>query len=590
MVRKRVQNHWSVLDQVPEACEIIDFDWHCLYVNDAAASYYHQPKEELLGRTKMQICPGIEETQLFAELQHCLRKRTPRSIETEFTFPGGESKKWLQFNIQPIPDGIFITFLDCTGRKRTEDELRGTIESNMDLANSLPLFAFEANHQGRIMYASPNLPGMLGYTQDDFSAGINVSQITLPENLQMARDRFKRIWRGEKPGPIEYHLLRKDGYTLPVLILSTRIVQRDFGPGVRAVLIDLSERRQMESAIKESERRYREVFDCASDAIFMRDLQGNIIEANESASALTGYSVDELMGMNASQFLTAPSFSVIMERQRRLIDGRITSQRYEVEVVKKDGTILTIEVVSRLMTENGQPASMLLIARDITEQKRLRRNMQSYISEITKAQEDERRRIARELHDETTQSLATLTFDIEALTRSQNDWSDEAVRICEQLRTRIDRIIDGVRRFSHELRPDVLDHLGLLVALESLVGELNKETRIEAVVEVVGTERRLLPDMELVLFRVAQEALHNVRKHAAATRAVVRIEFEAKKVSLRITDNGKGFEVPEILGDFAGKGKLGLIGMRERAWLFGGRFSVKSEVGKGTTVTVDVSG
>ncbi len=139
------------------------------------------------------------------------------------------------------------------------------------------------------------------------------------------------------------------------------------------------------------------------------------------------------------------------------------------------------------------------------------------------------------------------------------------------------------------MRPGGLDQVGLIPALELLTDELNKEGKVNAHIEVIGPEQRLSPEAELVLFRIAQEALRNVRRHSQATEAVVRVEFALKKVKLDVTDNGSGFELPEVLGDFAGRGKLGLIGMHERARLLGGSFSVKSQPGRGTTVAVEMA-
>jgi signal transduction histidine kinase len=228
------------------------------------------------------------------------------------------------------------------------------------------------------------------------------------------------------------------------------------------------------------------------------------------------------------------------------------------------------------------------MVRDVTEQKRLRENMQFYISQITRAQEEERKRIARELHDETAQDLATLSLDIEAINKSRDQLSDEAIRHLEQLRGRVDSALEGVHRFSHALRPPLLDEVGLVPALESLVDRLNERGEINTCFVVGGTRERLSSEAELVLLRIAQESLHNVRRHSQATEAVVSVEFGPQKVRLEVTDNGKGFELPGMLSDFASMGKLGLLGMQERARLLGGSLAVESQVGKGTKVVVEV--
>ena len=348
-------------------------------------------------------------------------------------------------------------------------------------------------------------------------------------------------------------------------------------------------RRRAEKALGESETRYRNLFNTASDAIFVRDLEGNIVEVNQAASALTGYTVAELAEMNIADLLTRKSFEIVMERQRMQMVDEITSQPYELELIKKDGSRAVIESLARVITDDGQPVAVQAMVRDVTQQKRWRENMLFYISEITRAQEEERKRIARELHDETAQELATLLLDIDAVSKTRDYLSEEMKQLLERLRGRTDSILDGVRRFSYELRPGMLDDLGLIPALETLVEELNREGSINARIEVLGSEQRLSSETELVLFRIVQEALRNIRRHSQATKAVVRVDFAGSEVMISVADNGSGFELPEILGDFAAGGKLGLLGMYERARLLGGSFLVESQMGHGTKVTVTVA-
>jgi len=380
-----------------------------------------------------------------------------------------------------------------------------------------------------------------------------------------------------------------DFITEPEEISLFEQVAGDIALGLRNIESE-EERKQAEKALKESESRYRDLFERASDGIFVRDLEGNIIEVNRAAAEITGYSASELTGMNISQLLSNESFKLAMERQQALLKGGDDTQRYELELVRKDGARRIIESATRLFSQDGQIVSVQAMVRDVTEQKRLRENLQFYISQITKSQEEERRRIACELHDETAQSLAALSFDVNAISRDKTRLSGESIQHLEQLQDKIDRLIEGIRRFSHELRPPVLDQVGLIPALELLTEEPNRGDRVNTIVKVIGSERRLSPEAEMVLFRIAQESLRNVRKHSQATEAVVRVEFTPHKVKLSITDNGQGFELPELLGDFASRGKLGLLGMHERARLVGSSLSVKSQVGKGTTVALEVEG
>jgi signal transduction histidine kinase/prepilin signal peptidase PulO-like enzyme (type II secretory pathway) len=221
------------------------------------------------------------------------------------------------------------------------------------------------------------------------------------------------------------------------------------------------------------------------------------------------------------------------------------------------------------------------------ENARLYENMRFYVRQITRAQEDERKRIARELHDDTAQALIDLSRRLDNLAISREQLSETVIWRLEEFQELIDSILQGVRRFSRDLRPSVLDDLGLLPALEWLTANLTDEDGIETELKVYGDRRRLPPEAELALFRIVQEALSNVRRHSQASRVVTVVEFGEGRVRITVKDNGQGGELPGATSDLASTGKLGLIGMHERARLLDGTLTVRSEPGKGTTVTVD---
>jgi signal transduction histidine kinase len=230
------------------------------------------------------------------------------------------------------------------------------------------------------------------------------------------------------------------------------------------------------------------------------------------------------------------------------------------------------------------------IARDAATEKQMRENLGYYLQQATRAQEEERRRIARELHDETAQDLIALSRQLDMLITNTHRSPSVDISLLEELRQQTDRTLDGVRRFSQDLRPSILDDLGLLPALEWLTSELSESFGIDIEMEVVGSVRRFTPEVELLLFRIAQEALRNVWKHSEASKAWITLEFNKNKTVLTVKDNGKGFKPPESVGDLAATGKLGLVGMQERARLVGGSLTVQSKSNKGTTISVVVPG
>jgi signal transduction histidine kinase len=219
---------------------------------------------------------------------------------------------------------------------------------------------------------------------------------------------------------------------------------------------------------------------------------------------------------------------------------------------------------------------------------RLYESMRFYARQITRAQEDERKRIARELHDETIQMLIAISRRLEALATLPELSSGATLQQLSGLQELVGDTLKELRRFVQDLRPSTLDHLGLMVALVSMANDLGEKDGIGTEVKVRGEVRRLTPEQELGLFRILQEALSNIRRHSGATQVDVEVTFSADRVQVRIRDNGCGFEAPKRVDGLVSVGKLGLVGMYERARLLGGTLLVQSEVGKGATIIVDV--
>ncbi|MDI6858424.1 MAG: PAS domain S-box protein [Dehalococcoidia bacterium] len=344
--------------------------------------------------------------------------------------------------------------------------------------------------------------------------------------------------------------------------------------------------RETADALRSSEKAYRELFENAHDAIIIQDLEGNIVMTNAAGIRLGAYTEDELTAKNVREFLTPEGMKVAREVKRRLLRGEVIDKAYDQQFIRKDGSLAYVKLTTSLITDGERPRGFQHIARDVTEEKRLEENLRFYLQEATRAQEEERKRIARELHDDTAQELVALSRELDRLASIEK--SPRALRKVEEIQDRIDEILDGVRRFSQDLRPSVLDDLGLLPALQWLTADMQKRSGISVDMKVTGKERRLLPEVELLAFRIAQEALRNVWKHSEATHAHLLVEFRRSSVRISVSDDGKGFSIPERTGDLAKQGKLGLAGMEERARLLGGRLELKSRPGEGAVVTVEM--
>jgi signal transduction histidine kinase len=215
--------------------------------------------------------------------------------------------------------------------------------------------------------------------------------------------------------------------------------------------------------------------------------------------------------------------------------------------------------------------------------RKYRAGVRQYVADITRSQEDERRRIARELHDDTVQSLIAIGQRIELIKEMLDDPAEARTRLSE-LRTMVTGAIASVRQFSRDLRPLTLEDLGLVAAMQYLVNQLSQSEGVEVKLDVEGEPDGLSPDMEVAIYRILQEALNNIRRHAQATEVNVTAEFTPEEIYLTVEDNGRGFVVPESITDFASAGSFGMMGLQERAQLFGGDVTLESQPYEGTTV------
>ncbi len=212
--------------------------------------------------------------------------------------------------------------------------------------------------------------------------------------------------------------------------------------------------------------------------------------------------------------------------------------------------------------------------------------LRDYIGAITSAQEEERMRLARELHDDTIQAVIALKQRVQLAHKSVKTQSGH--QALKELETLAEATVENLRRLTRALRPIYLEDLGLVTALQMLARETSQANHLDVDFQLSGQERRLSGGVELALYRIAQEALNNIVHHAKASQAVLHIAFD-KEIKLEVTDNGTGFNVPKSPTDFAPSGHFGLLGMRERADLIGGRLEVQSEAGKGTRLSVRLS-
>jgi PAS domain S-box-containing protein len=356
-----------------------------------------------------------------------------------------------------------------------------------------------------------------------------------------------------------------------VVVLATIVATR-----VDREIVARHRAEEKETLLYLSELKYHSIFDNAGQAIIVFDRQGIICEANEAAASLflgaehelKGKQVEDVVGMAGVASMGLPS------TRERWLGGEFPLNRPTGD--------LWLEPMCTRLSETDEGLVVALF-RDITS----RRGLQSYAREIVRAQEGERQRIARDLHDISLQSIVLLCRRLDAVEEAGDGVVPvDVLDAVGRARDLAEEIAGELRRFSRDLRPSVLDDLGLVPAIRSLLSELKERSAIQVQFVAGGSQVRLPEDCEVTIFRISQECLRNVEKHSGATRVVVKLTVDTECVKLSVTDNGRGFKIPQSVSNLASGGRLGLLGMRERATLAGGTCAISSRPGKGTSVRV----
>jgi PAS domain S-box-containing protein len=477
-------------------------------------------------------------------------------------------------------------FLDITQEKQVEEMSRQSEEWFSKAFRSSPdAITISTLEDGRFIEVNDALLLITGYQREEF-IGHAVAELDFWPKPKQRRKMVKMLREHGVVRNFEMEFRSKSGEILSGLV-SAEIMPLAGEPCIVSVLKDITERKQAERALKESEEFSSNLLSNSPNPILVINPDTSIRYVNAALENMTGYFFQELVGWKSPYpwWVEEAADGIVSGLGETKLKG---ARRVEECFKRKNGERFWVETTSVAVKNRGQVKYYLSNWVDVTEQRRRRENLEFYISEVTRAQEEERRRIARELHDETIQALACLYIDVENIISVERELSRTAVKRLQQLRGKIDSALEEVRRFSHELRPGLLDRFGLIPSLELLVREVKKDRTLACSLEVSGLARRLSSEAELALFRIAQEALHNVKKHSCATRAIIKLKLSAGRVQLCIIDNGIGFRLPAHLSNLARGGKLGLIGMNERVRLLNGGLSFESEVGKGTTVVVDV--
>lgn len=349
---------------------------------------------------------------------------------------------------------------------------------------------------------------------------------------------------------------------------------------------DISEKKKAEFELILNEKKYRTLVEQAVDAIALYDLSGKVLDVNTGSANLLGYTKEELIGISLKEILTEEEFRDNSVWFYMLQQGKSTVKQRKMK--RKDGSVVHTEVRSQQLPDGR----FLSVIRDLTERIVAKEELEASYKAVRKLtshlqniREEERKHIAREIHDELGQQLTVLKMDISWLSKKISPDADTSIKQkIKELLAMLDGTVKTVRRISSELRPSLLDDLGLVAAMEWQLGEFEKRSGIKTSFTEPDKEIQLADHIKTGLFRIFQESLTNVARHADAQKVKVSFQSAGNDFILRIADDGKGFDKHKV----ADKKTLGILGMKERTSMIGGTYNIISSPEKGTTVVVTI--
>ncbi|HEY6502930.1 MAG TPA: PAS domain S-box protein [Chitinophagaceae bacterium] len=453
------------------------------------------------------------------------------------------------------------------------------------LIDSLPGIFYFFDESGKFIRWNKQLETVTGYTAEEI-AGRHPLDFFEGENKTYIREKIEEVFvKGVSDSEAE--LVTKTG---DLIFYSYRavLVNYEGKPCLLGTGVDITEQKEAERQLRISEQKYKLLFFSNPRPMFMLSLPDyKLIEVNSSAVMQYGYTREE--------FLQLSAFDLRPEEDHDKFKARIAKGLQGIQHAgiwrhkKKDGTIIYVDVTTHDIFYEDRPARLVL-ADDVTERHAAEEKLKESYDSIRKltehlqqVREEERTHIAREIHDELGQQLTVLKMDIAWLNKKIETGDQQVKEKIKDLFSMIDTTVKTVRRIAAELRPSLLDDLGLIPAMEWHLEEFEKRSGIRTGFSKPQTNHQLSDDVKIGLFRIFQESLTNVARHSKAREVNVSLEENDKKVILTIADDGLGFSQEN-----ESKRTLGILGMKERTLMLGGEYTITGIRGKGTTVFVSV--
>jgi len=475
---------------------------------------------------------------------------------------------------------------EAVKRKRSEKALLESEEKYRFLVKNLPSIVYKGYRDWSVEFFDRKIELLTGYDVDEYnSRRIKWSDIIVKEDFETARESFIRALKTDKSYVREYRIKSKAGNIHWIQERGQIICDNKGEIGyVNGVFFDITERREAEEALSESEEMARAILNAATDAVVLLDNQGMILDVNNTYAQRFHKSTDEIQGSCIWDLFTPDAIG-----QRKANVKKVFESGKPVRMVDERQGIWNDTNIYPVYDSRGEITRVAVFARDITDQKRTEEHIHALTQQLMKAHENERQMISRELHDRIGQDLSMLKIGFDTLFDDQQEVHPGIRQRISEFTKILHGSIMAVRDLAYDLRPPSLDQLGLARTIFQYCEDFSEKTGLSVDFNSAGMDDlRLDFDTEINLYRLVQEGLININKHADARQATIRLVASFPNIILRIEDDGKGFNVEDRLAAVSNEKRMGLRSMDERVSLLEGKMRIQSRPTEGTKIFIEV--
>lgn len=440
------------------------------------------------------------------------------------------------------------------------------------------------------VYVNRKFVEIFGYDLTEEVLGRPLSAFVHSDDRKRVTKINRQRQKGERaPARYECKGLRKDGSTIDLEVSATKTIYR--GEPVSLVFLrEVTERKLAEEAVRESEAHIRAVLDASIDRIRYVDKDMRIIWGNKTTAMVHGLSPEDLVGKFCYKVFVGrdnpcEGCPTVRARETGKIERALIRQ---TRVKGMEGETFWDTYCVPLMNKKSEIEGYIQVARNITDQKLAENHIHALTQQLMKAQESERRMISRELHDRVAQDLSTLKIGCDTLFDGHPEVAQELRKKALQLSEILQKTIMAIRDLTYDLRPPSLDQLGLLNTVYQYCEDFAEQTGLRVDFHSAGVESlQFDPNIEINVYRLIQEGLNNVKRHAGAENASIRLVASSPDIILRIEDDGRGFDIKERMARISNEKRMGLQSMEERVGLLQGKMSIQSRPGQGTKILIE---